>query len=193
MERGMFTAMELGMDEGDDFSRVFRMEEDAPCGPSVAKQPPHFSDTPGMNFSPFPELDSPSQGVTGQVVLSTSTHAPGSIPSQWMSDISTFFTPQQDPLPSCSNTQPATRTTASLQRQRPVPKRPTPVIPPSKGKATATLAVAKKRREDTIQQARDLKRHLLADIGKSKVQLWELTMEQGVLTRMSKDERLKKA
>jgi len=38
----------------------------------------------------------------------------------------------------------------------------------------------------------DLRRHLLVDIGKSKVQLWELTMEQGVLTRMSKDEKLKK-
>jgi len=186
--------MELGMDVDGDFSRVFGMEEDGSCEPSVASQPPHFFDTPGMVPLPFAGS---SQGVAGQAVLSVDTHAPGvplpSILPQGVPDISMFFTPQQDPLPSSSDTQPLVFATASFQRQRPVPKRPSPAIPPSKGKGAATLAVAKKHREDTIQQARDLKRQLLADIGKSKVQLWELTMEQGVLTRMSKDERLKKS
>ena len=195
--RGMFTGMELGMDVEGHFSRVFGMVEDTSCEPSVASQPPHFSDTPEMAPFSFPGPGLSSQGVTGQAIPSVDTHAHGvplpSILPQGVPDISMFFAPQQDPLPSFSDTQPLVPATPSLQRQRPVPKRPTPAIPPSKGKAVATLAVAKKHREDTIQQARDLKRQLLADIGKSKVQLWELTMEQGVLTRMSKDERLKKS
>ena len=190
MGRGMFTGMELGMDVDDDFSRAFGMEEDAPCGPGVANQPPHFSATPGMELLPFPGAELSSQGIAGQVTLSDDTHAPATL-FQGGSGIPTFFAPQQDPLPSSSNTQPSIPTTTSLQRQWPVPKRPAPVNPPSKDKAAATLAVAKKRREDTIQQARDLKRQLLVDVGKSKIELWELTMEQGVLTRMSKDERLK--
>lgn len=198
MGRGMFTGMELGMDVDGDFSDMFGMEEDAPCETSVASQPPHFSDTLGMVPLPFHGLELSSQGVAGQAVLPVNTHTPGiPLPSpilfQGAPDISTFLAPQQDPLPSSSNTLLPIPATTSLQRQRPVPKRPTPEIPPSKGKAAATLAVAKKRREDTIQQARDLKRQLLADIGKSKVQLWELTMEQGVLTRMSKDGRLKES
>jgi len=184
----MFTEMELDMDVGGDFSRVFGMEEDVSCDPSVASQPPHFSDTSGAVPLPFPASESSSQGVDGQAVLSVNTILPQGVP-----DISAFFAPQQDLLPPPLDTQPLVPTTASLQRQRPVPKRPPPVIPPSKGKAAATLAVAKKHREDTIQQARDLKRQLLTDIGKSKVQLWELTMEQGVLTRMSKDQRLKES
>jgi len=197
--RGMFTEMELGMDVDDDFSRVFGAEEDAQRGSNVAKQPPHFCDTPRMGFPTFPDAELFSQGfaIPDQAVLSVNTRAPGTpLPPfmllQGASDIPAFSTPQQDLL-SSSNAQLAVPTTTSLQRQRPVPNRPAPAIPPSKGKAAATLAVAKKRREDAIQEARDLKRQLLTDIGKSKVQLWELTMEQGVLTRMSKDERLKKS
>lgn len=195
----MFTEMELGMDVDDDFSRVFGAEEDAQRGSNVAKQPPHFCDTPRMGFPTFPDAELFSQGfaIPDQAVLSVNTRAPGTpLPPfmllQGASDIPAFSTPQQDLL-SSSNAQLAVPTTTSLQRQRPVPNRPAPAIPPSKGKAAATLAVAKKRREDAIQEARDLKRQLLTDIGKSKVQLWELTMEQGVLTRMSKDERLKKS
>ena len=184
------------MDVDGDFSRVFGMEEDAPCEPSVTSQPPHFSGTPGVVPLSFPGSGLSPQGVAGQAVLSVNTPGtplPSPVVFQGVPDISALFAPQQVPLPSSSNTRLPVPATTSLQRQRPVPKRPAPEIPPSKGKAAATLAVAKKRREDTIQQARDLKRQLLADIGKSKVQLWELTMEQGVLTRMSKDERLKKS
>jgi len=192
MDRGMFTEMELGMDVDGDFSRVFGVEEDTSCEPNVAGQPPHFSDTPGMVPFPFPGSEPSSQGVAGQAVLSFNTQALDIPLPQGVPDVSMFFATQEDPFPSSSDTQSLVPATASLQRQRPVPKRPTPAIPPSKGKAAATLAVAKKHREDTVQQARELKRQLLADIGKSKVRLWELTMEQGVLTRMSKDERLKK-
>jgi len=197
--RGMFTGMELGMDVDDDFSRAFGMEDDEPCEQSVAVDSPHFSDASRMNFPTFPGsgllsegLGMPNQTVLLSNTLASSTPLPSSMLSQGASNVPALFAPPQDPVHSSLNTKPPAPTTTSLQRQRPVPKRPTPPIPPSKGKAAATLAVAKKRREDAIQQARDLRRHLLADIGKSKVQLWELTMEQGVLTRMSKDERLKK-
>ena len=198
--RGMFTEMELGMDVDDEFARVFGMEDDLPSKSSVANQPPQFCDAPGVEFSAFLGSESSSQnfGMASQAVLSADFHISGtSLPSpvlsQAESDMPTFIAPQQDPLPSSSNIQLPAPATTSLQRQRPVPKRPTPAISPSKEKATATLAVAKKRREDVVEQARDLRRQLLVDIGKSKVQLWELTMEQGVLTRMSKDERLKKS
>ena len=193
----MFTGMELGMDVDDDFSCVFGMEG-ASRESSVANQPPQFCDTPRVEFPAFlgPESLSQRFGIAGQATLSTNTNTSStplpSVFSQGASDIPSFFAPQQNVLPSPSNTQLPAPATTSFQRQRPVPKRPAPAIPPSKGKAAATLAVAKKHREDVIEQARDLRRQLLADIGKSKVQLWELTMEQGVLTRMSKDERLKK-
>ena len=180
--RGMFTGMELGMDVDDDLSRVFGMEEDLPCEPSVASQPPQFCEPPMTEFSTFPGL--------ARLAQDFGTPSPA-IPLV-MPDVPAFSAPQQVPLPSSSNAQLAAPTTTSFQRQQPVPKRPTPAVPRSKGKSSANLAVAKKHREDTIQQARDLRRQLLTDIGKSKVQLWELTMEQGVLTRMSKDERLKK-
>ena len=200
IRRGMFTGMELYMDVDDDFSRVFGMEDNEPCEPSVAVGSPHFCDTSRMDFSTFPGLELLSGGfeVPDQAVPVSNTHAPStllpsSVLSQGSSDVPAFFAPPQNPLHPSLNTKPPAPTSTSLQRQRPVPKRPPPPILPSKGKAAATLAVAKKRREDAIQQARDLRRHLLADIGKSKVQLWELTMEQGVLTRISKDERLKKS
>jgi len=199
IRRGMFAVMELDMDVDSNLSRVFGVEEDAPRESNVANQPPHFCDTPGMEFPtlPGPELLSQGFGMLDQALPSVSTHTPSTPPpfmlSQGASAMPAFFASQQDTLPSSLNAQLPVPTTASLQRQRPVPKRPAPVIPPSKGKSAATLAVAKKRREDAIQQARDLRRQLLADIGKSKVHLWELTMEQGVLTRMSKDERLKKS
>ena len=200
MKRGMFTGIELGMDVDGDFGRVFGMEEDALRESSVGKQPPHFYDAP-VEFPTLPgsELFPQDFGMPDQAVLSVNTYTPStplhssSILSQGVSDIPTSFTPQQDPLPPPLNAQPPAHAPALFQRQRPVPKRPTPAIPPSKGKAAATLAAAKKRREDVIQHARDLRRELLADIGKSKVQLWELTMEQGVLTRTSQDERLKKS
>ena len=198
MRGELFTGMELGMDVEDDFSRVFGMDDDEPCAPSVAADSPHFCDTSGVGFPIFPgselseEFGMPNQAVPLSNMHASSTQLPSSVLPQEASDVSALFVPPQDPLHSSLDTKPPVLTTMSLQRQRPVPKRPTPPIPPSKGKAAATLAVAKKRREDAIQQARDLRRHLLADIGKSKVQLWELTMEQGVLTRMSKDERLKR-
>ena len=197
MRRGMFTGMELGMDVDDDFSCVFGMGG-ASRESSVANQPPQFCDTSRVEFPAFlgPESLSQRFGIAGQATLSTNTNTSStplpSVFSQGASDIPSFFAPQQNVLPSPSNTQLPAPATTSFQRQRPVPKRPAPAIPPSKGKAAATLAVAKKHKEDVIEQARDLRRQLLADIGKSKVQLWELTMEQGVLTRMSKDERLKK-
>lgn len=197
MRRGMFTEMELGMDVDVDFTRAFGMEEDAPREPSATNQPPQFCGTSRVEFPTFFGSESLSRGfgIAGLAALSADMDGSGKPPSSVLSQGApdTFLAPQQDPLPSSSNTQLPAPTTTSLQRQRPVPKRPTPAIPSSKGKATATLAVAKKRREDVIQQARDLRRQLLADIGKSKVQLWELTMEQGVLTRMSKDERLKRS
>jgi hypothetical protein len=198
MGRGMFTGMELGMD--DDFSRVFGIEADVSRVSSVANQPPHFCDPPSVELQTFPGLELLSQGsmMADQAVLLVDTPAPSTpLPSSTLtsgtSDIPSFFSSYQDSIPSFSNTDPPTFTTASLQRQRPVPKRPTLPTPPSKSKAAATLAVAKKRREDAIQQARELRRQLLVDIGKSKVQLWELTMEQGVLTRISRDERLTKS
>jgi len=200
MRRGMFTGMELCMDVDDDFSRVFGVEEDEQRESYVAEQPPHFCDTPRMKFPTFPgaellsqDFAMPDQAALPVYTRAPSTPLPSSILLQGASDIPAFSTPQQDLLLSSSNNKPPVPTTTSLQRQRPVPNRPAPAIPPSKGKAAATLAVAKKRREDAIQEARDLKRQLLTDIGKSKVQLWELTMEQGVLTRMSKDERLEKS
>ncbi|KAF9651436.1 hypothetical protein BDM02DRAFT_3110478 [Thelephora ganbajun] len=165
--------MEFGMDVDDDFGRVFGME-DTPCESSMANQPPQLCDTPrmGLPTSPSPGLTSQGFGMTGQAVLSANTRAPNTaLPSpmfsQGTSDIPSLFTPQQNPL-SSSNTQLPALTTASFQRQRPVPKRLAPVTPPSKGKATATVAVVRKRREDAIQQARDLRRELLTDIGKSK-------------------------
>ena len=195
--RGMFTETELGMGMDGDFSRVFGIEAEVSCGPSVASQPPHFCDPPSMGLQTFPGLELLSQGpiMADRTALSVDTPAPSTpLPSSIIpsgtSDIPSLFASRQDFLPSFSSTNPPTFTTASLQRQRPVPKRPTPPIPPSKSRAAATLAVAKKRREDAIQQGRDLRRQLLVDIGKSKVQLWELTMEQGVLTRISRDERL---
>ena len=198
IRRGMFTGMELGMDMDVDFSRVFGMEG-APCEAGAANQPPHFCDIPRMGSPTFPGSGSSFQGfgTVSQAVLSANTPAPSTPPpfsvlSPGAPSVPTFFSPQQESLPSSSNIQLTAPATASLQRQRPVPKRPTPAVQPSKEKAGTTLAVAKKRREDAIQQARDLRRELVVDIGKSKVQLWELTMEQGVLTRMSKDERLKK-
>ena len=200
MKRGMFTGLELGVDVDDDLSRVFGMGEDAPCGPRMANQPPHFCDTSMVGFPTFPgsELFPQGFGIPAQAVLSSNMHVPDaplpfSVLSQGAPGVSAFFAPQQDPLPSSPNIQPPAPASTSLQRQRPVPKRPALVISPSKDKAVAAQAVTKKRREDTIQQARDLRRQLLADIGKSKVQLWELTMEQGVLTRMSKDERLRRS
>jgi hypothetical protein len=196
MRRGMFTGMELGIDVDGDFSRMFGMEGDASHELSVANQPPHFCGTSRMESPMFAGsgLSSQGFGMVDQVVLPVDPHAHDTpLPFMFSQGASDVFAPQQDPLPSSSNTQLPALATTSFQRQRPVPKRPTPPVPPSKGKAVATLAVAKKHREDTIQQARDLRRQLLADIGKSKVQLWELTMEQGVLTRMSKDERLKKS
>ena len=200
MKRGMFTEMELGMDVDSDFRRVFGIEDTAQCEAIVANQPPHFCDTLRMDFPTFPDPELLSQefGIPGPAVPSSNGHVPStplpsSAPSRGAFDVLPFFVAHQDPPHSSSNTERPAPTTTSFQRQRPVPKRPTPPLPASKGKAAATFAVAKKRREGVIQQARDLRRHLLADIGKSKVQLWELTMEQGVLTRMSKDERLKKS
>ena len=200
MRHGVFIGMEFGMDVDDDFSRVFGLEDNEPCGPSVAVNSPHFCETSRRDFPTFPDLELLPGGfeIPDQAVPLSNTHAPStplpfSVLSQGVSDVPAFFVPPQDPLYSSLDTKPPVPATTSLQRQRPVPKRPTPPVPPSKGKAAATLAVAKKRREDAIQQARDLRRQLLADVGKSKVQLWELTMEQGVLTRMSKDERLKKS
>lgn len=197
MRRGLFTGPELGMDVDDDFGRVFGVGVDASCEGIVASQPPQSCDPPGVQLSTFPGLELLSQdpGTADQRILSTNTPASStllssSVLSQGAHDILSSFAPQQDALPLSSNTTLSTFTTASLQRQRPVPKRSTPLLPPSKSKTAATFAAAKKRREDAIQRARDLRRQLLADIGKSKVQLWELTMEQGVLARMSKDERL---
>lgn len=197
MRRGLFTGLELGMDVDGGFSHVFGMEVNVPCERSVANQPPHLSDFPSVELPTFPGLELLSQGpgAAGRGILpvdtpATNTPLPPSTPSQGASDIPTS---QQNTLPPSSNTTLPTFTTASLQRQRPVPKRSAPPIPPSKSKAAATFATVKKRREDAIQQARDLRRQLLVDIGKSKVQLWELTMEQGVLTRMSKDERLSRS
>ena len=183
MGHGVFTGMELNMEGDDDFSRVFGMVEDAP----LVNQQPHSCDPqsvgfPGLNsLSRYPE-------TSGQVVSTPPASMPlSSVITHGTSDTPSLFAPQEGglgPLPKSNFT------TASLQRQRPVPKRPTPPVTPSKSKATATLAVLKKRREDAIQQAKDLRRGLLAEIGKSKVHLWELTMEQGVLTQISKDERL---
>ena len=191
IRRGLFTELELGMDI-DDFSRVFGMETDTPCERSVANQPPHLCDPSSVELPIFPGLELLSQGpgAGGEGLLSVNTRAPNtplpsSMLSQAASDIPSLFAPQQNPIPSYS--------TSSVQRQKPVPKRSTRPVPPSKTKGTVTLAAAKKRREDAIQQARDLRRELLVGIGKSKVELWELTMEQGVLTRMSKDERLAKS
>jgi len=188
--------LELGMDV-DDMSRLFGVEMDVSRERSVANSPPHVCDPPGVELSAFSGLELLSQGpqTAGQGILSANTLAPNApLPSSTLSrgasDIPSSFAPQQDPLPLSSNAELPTFTSTSFQRQRPIPKRPTPAIPPSKSKAVEAFATAKKRREDAIQQARELRRELLADIGKSKVQLWELTMEQGVLTRMSKDERL---
>ena len=198
MRRGMFTGMELGIDVDGDFSRVFGIGEDVACEPSMTDRPPHFCDTSRTVFPTFPgaELSPREVEIFDPAILLSNMHATNtplpSAASQGVSDIPAFFSPQHDSVQSSSNVQQLTPTTTLLQRQRPVPKRPTGPIPPSKSKAATTLAVAKKRREDAIQEARDLRRHLVADIGKSKVQLWELTMEQGVLTRMSKDERLKR-
>lgn len=198
--RGMFTERELGMDLDDDLSRAFEMDVEVQCEQGAAGQPPHFCDPPSVE-PPTPPRPVPSTqipGMAGPPVSSVNAHAhasnvplPPSMLSQGTTDTSTFSTPQQDPLPPLSSNELPTFATTSLQRQLPVPKRPIPATPPSRSKAAATLAVAKKRREDAIQQAKDLKRQLLTDVGKSKVQLWELTMEQGVLTRMSKDGRLK--
>lgn len=188
--------MELGMDVDDDFSRIFGIEADASRGVNAADQPPHFYDPSSIELPTFPSLELLSQ-PTDQAILSVNTPAlstplPSPMLSQEVFDIPSL-TSQPNPLPSSSNAKLSAFSTSSLQRQRPVPKRPTPPTPPLKTKAAATSAVAKKRREDAIQQGKDLRRRLLADIGKSKVQLWELTMEQGVLTRMSKDERIKRS
>jgi hypothetical protein len=194
MRRGLLTGLELGVGLNADFSRVFGMEADVQREQSVANRLPRLCDPPSVESATFPGLELFSQGLgaAGQGDLSVNTPAPSmpldpSMLSCGTSDIPSYV-PQENPLPSSSNTKPATFSTASLQRQRPVPKRSTPPIPPSKSKGAA-----KKRREDAIQQGRDLRRQLLADMGKSKVQLWELTMEQGVLTRMSKDDRLTKS
>ena len=199
MRRGLFTGLELGIDVDDDFSRVFGMEADMPCQRSVANQPPHLCVPPSVELElpVFPGLELPQQGsgTAGEGISSANATAPNasmppSVPSQGTPDTTSLSAPQKGPLPSSSNTKLPTFTTASLQRQRPVPKRSALPISPSKSKTAATFVAAKKRREDAIQQGRDLRRQLMVDIGKSKVQLWELTMEQGVLTRMSKDERL---
>lgn len=184
------------MDVDDDFSRIFGIEADASRGVNAADQPPHFYDPSSIELPTFPSLELLSQ-PTDQAILSVNTPAlstplPSPMLSQEVFDIPSL-TSQPNPLPSSSNAKLSAFSTSSLQRQRPVPKRPTPPTPPLKTKAAATSAVAKKRREDAIQQGKDLRRRLLADIGKSKVQLWELTMEQGVLTRMSKDERIKRS
>ena len=195
MRHGMFAGMEFGVDVNDDFSRVFGIEADASRGVNAADQPPHFCGPSSLELPTFPGLELLSQ-PTDQAILSGNTPAmsnppPSSMLSQEASDIPPLAS-QPNPLPSSSSAKLPAFSTSSLQRQRPVPKRPAPPTPPLKTKAAATSAVAKKRREDAIQQGRDLRRRLLADIGKSKVQLWELTMEQGVLTRMSKDERVKR-
>jgi len=185
------------MDVDDEFSRVLGIGEDVACEPGVTGRPPHFCDISKTVFPTFPgtELSPQEVEILDPAILLSNMHAtntplPAAV-SQGVSDVPAFFPSQHDPVHSSLNIQ-QTTTNTSLQRQRAVPKRPTAPIQPSKSKAAATLAVGKKRREDAIQEARDLRRHLVADIGKSKVQLWELTMEQGVLTRMSKDERLKK-
>lgn len=179
--------LDVDMDVDDGFGRVFGFEGDAPCEPSVETRPPHFCDPASVQPPAFLGAELSTQGLGSANTQTSCTLQPSAV-SRATLDVPAFF-PPQDPLPSFSNA----FTTTSLQRQRPVPKRPAPPIPPSRSKAAETLVVAKKRREDVIQQARDLRRQLLADIGESKVQLWELTMEQGALTRISKDERLTKS
>ena len=182
MRRGLFTGLELGMDVGGDLGGMFGIEGEVPCELSVANRQPHLCDPPSAVLPTFPGLELLPQGpgIVDQGALSVNTSAPSNTPMA----LSTISRGASD-IPSSSNTKPPTFEAASLQRQRPVPKRSTPPMPASKGKGAA-----KKRREEAIQQGKDLRRELSAEVGKSKVRLWELTMEQGVLTRMSKDERL---
>lgn len=182
--------MELGVDVDDDFSRVAGIGENVACEPSVRSRPPHFCD----DFPTFPgtELSRREGEILDGAVLLSNMHAPStplpSAVSQGASDVPAFFPAQHDTHSSSLDIGQPTPRTTSVQRQRPVPKRPAAQNPTSKGKA-----VGRKRREEGIEEARELRRRLVGDIGKSKVQLWELTMEQGVLTRMSKDERLKES
>jgi hypothetical protein len=73
----------------------------------------------------------------------------------------------------------------SASQPRPSAKRTTTTQASSK-----SVNAIKQRRDQLVKKAKEMRRQMVGEIGKSKVELWEMTMEQGVLTQLSKDDTL---
>ena len=114
-------------------------------------------------------------------------------PSRFQSEVS------QSPAPAITSDQFATSTTTvtpSISRASSAAPRPWPVAPksavppslmeqrcPSRGSAgNKTL-----NKQEIIQRAKERRQELVAELEKAKVELWEATIEQGVLSHLMKD------
>ncbi|KDQ59245.1 hypothetical protein JAAARDRAFT_33967 [Jaapia argillacea MUCL 33604] len=78
---------------------------------------------------------------------------------------------------------------------------PTPLDPPTTvsaanllrparsiaGPGRASVAKSTTNKDDVLRRAKERRRQLVAEIERAKVQLWESTLEQGVLTHLAKD------
>ena len=60
------------------------------------------------------------------------------------------------------------------------------------GKSTEDSSSEKLDRQDILRRARKRREQLAAEIARAKIELWETTIEQGVLTHLSKDKELKR-
>jgi hypothetical protein len=84
------------------------------------------------------------------------------------------------------------RASSALPRQESIvsPIAPTTQILPllDRGRLTKATSCDKPlNKQELIQRAKDRRQQLLAELEKAKVELWEATIEQGVLNHLMKD------
>ena len=99
---------------------------------------------------------------------------------------------------------PRTPTAATSQRKSPLPRlsvltdasssvitnlisTPFPVLGTTPGTAARSGRMTTEKREDILQRARERRSQLVAEIERAKIELWETTIEQGVLAHIAKE------
>jgi hypothetical protein len=116
-------------------------------------------------------------------------------PSRFQSEMS------QSPAPAIPSEQFVTSTTvtpsisrASSAAPRPWPVAPRPAAPPKvpslmeqRCPSRASAGTKALNKQEIIQRAKERRQQLVAELEKAKVELWEATIEQGVLSHLMKD------
>jgi hypothetical protein len=59
--------------------------------------------------------------------------------------------------------------------------------PPSDQRRQAPLRVKASNKQEVIRRAKDRRQQLMVELERAKVELWETTIEQGVLNHLMKD------